>query len=149
MRPAGPTDLATLLSLMRAYYAHDHLTFDEQRTRAAAEGLLSDPSLGQVWLIEDGPAVVGYAVLVYGYSLEYGGRAATLDELYLRPEARGRGLGARALQCLEDFCRSRGIRSLQVEVEGANGDAQSFYRSAGFLGRDRTFFMKEILADKD
>ena len=51
------------------------------------------------------------------YSVEHGGRDGFLDDFYLAPEARGRGLGRQALEALEREAQALGIRVLHLEVE--------------------------------
>ncbi len=52
--------------------------------RGALEVLVGDETLGRVWVICAAGAAIGYVVLTLGYSLEYGGRDACIDELYVR-----------------------------------------------------------------
>ena len=143
-RPAALADVEELLGMMRGLYEHDRLQFDRAAARRALERLLEDESLGGVWLIKSGAETVGYAVLTLGYSLEFRGRDAFLDELYLRPEARGRGAGRKALEFVEGVCRSLGVRALHLEVERANTAAQALYRKAGFVDHDRYLMTKWV-----
>src|SRR5262245_25791926 len=118
---------------MREYYEFDHLPFDEQVARAALTKFVGDESLGRVWLICYGDKAIGYLVLTLGYSLEYGGRDAFIDEVYIRASHRGRGIGQRALTFAEDVCRALGVRALHLEVERANTNAHKLYRKVGFV----------------
>jgi GNAT superfamily N-acetyltransferase len=136
-RTACDEDLVLLLTLMREYYAFDHLPYDETAARQALQALLHDPGLGRVWLIRVGAETAGYAVLALGYSLEYRGRDAFIDELYLRERYRGQGLGRQALQWLEQAARTLGVRALHLEVERGNPRAQALYRRHGFRDNDR------------
>ena len=62
---------------------------------AAAIGMIArGHPLGRAWLIEEAGQTIGYAVLGLGFGIEYGGADAFVDDLYLVPTARGRGLGA-------------------------------------------------------
>src|ERR1700739_3061571 len=96
-RVAERADIETLLEFMREYYEFDHLPFDRQVARAALAGFLDDEWLGRVWFIYYGGEAIGYLVLTLGYSLEYGGRNAFIDEVYIRASHRGRGIGQSAL----------------------------------------------------
>ena len=60
-------------------YTFDHIPFDEHVTCVALGALLQEPAAGQVWLITDGADPVGYLVVTFGYSLEFGGRDAFID----------------------------------------------------------------------
>lgn len=137
-------NLDQLLSFMRDYYALDGLPFEANAARAALSTLLADASLGRVWLVADGGAMVGYVVLTLGYSLEYLGRDAFVDELYLQPESRGRGLGAQALAAVEQEARKLGVRALHLEVERHNKRALALYERWGFRSNDRRLMTRRI-----
>lgn len=145
LRPADPGDRDLLLALMREYYAHDRLPLDEPRARTAVERLLADPACGRAWVIEAVGAPVGYVVLAFGFSLEYLGRDAFVDEIYLRPEARGRGVGRQALERVEAEARALGVQALHLEVERRNTDAAAVYRRAGFEDSDRSLMTKWLV----
>jgi ribosomal protein S18 acetylase RimI-like enzyme len=137
-------DIETLLEFIREYYEFDYLLFDEQVARAALTKFVGDESLGRVWLISYEDEAIGYLILTLGYSLEYGGRDAFIDEVYIRESHRGRGIGQRALTFAEEVCRSLGVRALHLEVERANTNAHGLYRKAGFVDHDRYLMTKRI-----
>ena len=110
-RVAQASDAELLLDFMQAYYAFDGHGYDREKARAALVALLQNPEFGRVWLILDGDSPVGYAVLCFGYTLEWLGRDAFVDELYLREEHRGRGWGKKIMAFLEDAARGLGIRT--------------------------------------
>jgi ribosomal protein S18 acetylase RimI-like enzyme len=143
MREAGPADVATLVGLMREFYAEAGYELVEERAIAAFDELTGRPELGRVWLIErDGGAVApgaagtgevaGYIVVTFVFAMEHGGLAAVVDDFYVRPEARGEGLGTAALAAVRRACEDLGVRALRVEVGADNAVAQAVYRSAGF-----------------
>ena len=142
LHPLEPGRLDLLLALMREYYAVDRLDFDPARARAAAAMVLEEPALGAIWLVEVAGAPAGYCVLGSAFSLEFHGRIAFVDELYLREEFRGRGHGARLLALLEEECRARGLRAMRLEVERSNRRARSLYERAGFVRHDRFIMTK-------
>jgi GNAT superfamily N-acetyltransferase len=142
--PADASDVETLLPLVREFYEFEHIAFDEADAREALRQILSDARLGRVWLMRAGAEVVGYLVLTFGFSLEFKGRDAFVDELFLRADVRGRGLGTRALRVAEEACRHEGIRALHLEVERANTVAQEVYRRFGFRDHDRYLLTKWI-----
>jgi GNAT superfamily N-acetyltransferase len=138
LREAGPADVPELTGLMRGFYAESGFVLDEERARAGFEALLADPRLGRVWLIgreaskAGAGAAVGYIVVTFVFAMEYGGIAATVDDFFVRPEARGEGLGKAALAEVRRACAGVGMRALRVEVGGDNPAARAVYRSAGF-----------------
>ena len=146
-RLATEPDTEALLEFMRAYYAFDGHGFDREKARAALTALLLDAKFGLAWLILDGASPVGYIVLCFGYSLEWLGRDAFVDEFYLREEYRGRGWGQKTMAFVEDAARAAGIRTLHLEVVRQNANALGLYRRLGFREHRSTFLSKWIAAD--
>lgn len=70
--------------------------------------------------------------------------SAPVDELYLEPESRSRGLGREALAIAEDYCRERGVRTLLLEVEPHREQAFELYRRSGFEDHGRRLMTKRI-----
>jgi GNAT superfamily N-acetyltransferase len=134
MREARRADIQMVVGLMRDFYAESGYELDDVRASAAFAALLDEPRLGQVWLIEHGPAgdVVGYIVVTFVFAMEFGGRMAVVDDFYVRPEARGDGLGKAALAAARRACEELGARAMRVEVGAENAVARAVYRSAGF-----------------
>ncbi len=95
-----------------------------------------------VHLIHWDAEVIGYVVLTFGFSLEFHGRAALLDELYVREQFRGRGAGKASLQWIEAICRREGVHAVRLEVERANTHARAVYRQAGYVAHDRYVLTK-------
>jgi ribosomal protein S18 acetylase RimI-like enzyme len=139
-------DLPLLEQLVRAYYREDRHAFHEDRQLPALAALAAGEPLGRAWLVQQGERAVGYAVLTWAFSVEAGGREACLDELYLVPEVRNRGLGHRVLALLEAEACAQGVRRLFLEVERQNR-AIGLYRRAGYVDHDR-FLMSKFL-DRD
>jgi len=137
-KSATTDDVETLIVMMRDLYAHDGLApLDEASARRALLGVFGDDAFGHVFMILLENEVAGYAVLTFGYSLEFHGRDAFVDELYLRNEYRGQGIGKRALEFLTEVCVAEGVNALHLEVERANTPAQAVYRKFGFEDHDR------------
>jgi ribosomal protein S18 acetylase RimI-like enzyme len=143
-RLAAVGDREAVVGLMREYYALDRLAFDPRVARSAVQRLLEDPTLGRVWVCEAAGQAVGYVVLTLGYSLEWGGRDAFVDELYLRAPYRGRGLGRQAMTIVERECRTRRVRALHLEVARRNSAARAFYRRLGFADPDRHLLTRRL-----
>jgi ribosomal protein S18 acetylase RimI-like enzyme len=136
------SDVDTVIPYIRELHAQDHISVDEPILRSALTGLIEDESKGRIWMIRDGAVPVGYAVLTYGYSLEFHGRDAFLDELFITKRYRGRGVGRQAMQFLLKECGKAGVHALRLEVDRSNTPAQEFYRKAGFIDHDRYLMTK-------
>jgi len=88
---------------------------------------------------------VGYIALCFGYSIEFAGRDAFLDEFFVTEPHRGRGIGRRVLGLVIEEAGRLGVRCLHLEVARANHWAQRLYSSAGFESRDRFHLMSRTL----
>lgn len=139
-----PDDMELLLAMMREFYAHEDLQFDEATARRALQGLINNQDYGRAFLISGDGEVAGYAVLTFGYSLEFHGRDAFVDELFLRAGWRGQGIGQRALAFLAEVCAAASVKALHLEVERKNTIAQQTYRKFGFNDHDRYLMTKWV-----
>jgi ribosomal protein S18 acetylase RimI-like enzyme len=147
LRLAGKDDLEQIISMLVDFYAEEGYPVDRAEISRVLSRLIEDRELGRLWLVVDAGAVVGYVAICFGYSLEYHGRDAFVDDLYLRPEARGKGLGTRVLEVVEPACRALGVRTLHLEVERDNSAAQALYRRRGFRDNDRLLLSKRLIGD--
>jgi ribosomal protein S18 acetylase RimI-like enzyme len=137
MRQASVADLDRLVALMAEFYAESGYPLTSQHATRAFAALLADERLGRIWLLQAQGADVGYLVVTLGFSMEYGGFDAFVDDLFIQPPFRGAGLGTRALGEARAFCQARGVRALHLEVEPDNTAAQAFYRKTGFASTGR------------
>jgi ribosomal protein S18 acetylase RimI-like enzyme len=141
---AVPADLDELLALLERFNASQGYVFDAAVARHALGALLARPELGRVYrIVQDGTGV-GYAALSFGWSLEWGGRDAFVDEIFVEEAARGRGVGRAALRALAAEAERLGVRALHLEVEAANQPAQALYRSEGFGGNERRILTRRL-----
>jgi GNAT superfamily N-acetyltransferase len=139
---AGASDVELLIELMREFYAIEHLQFEEQAARRALAQILDDRRFGVIHVIRVDEEAAGYMVLTFGFSLEFGGRDALVDEIYLRESFRGHGIGKASLELAAAVCRREGISALHLEVDRVNTRAQGVYRQAGFRDHDRYLLTK-------
>lgn len=144
LKPASLADTEVLLPLMAEYYAFDQLDWNEAVARTALRGLLADERAGRVWLIYAGAQLVGYVALTLGYSLEYGGRDAFVDEVFLRQASRRQGLGTQALAVVFDACRQLEVRAVHLEVARANSAAYALYEKLGFVNHQQRMMTKRL-----
>ena len=144
MRPATTDDISLLVTLMTEFYAEAATPLNAARATEAFAALLADDRLGKVWLIQAGNNDVGYVVVTFSYSMEFGGRNGFVDDLFIQPAFRGAGLGTAALKEVRTFCQKRGVRALHLETGRDNAAAQALYRRAGFKVTDRQLLTLEL-----
>jgi GNAT superfamily N-acetyltransferase len=83
-----------------------------------------------------GQPAVGVAVVSFRLNVWYAGPVALLDELYVRPDLRGRRLGHALLEAACDLARQRGAEVLEINVDGEDTDARRFYEAHGFTNTE-------------
>jgi GNAT superfamily N-acetyltransferase len=130
------------LHMMASLYSEAGAAHHRERARRAAEGLMANPELGGVWLIEMDGETAGYLCVTLCYSLEFDGRFALLDELYLEAAWRGHGIGAQAIAFAVEWSRARGLAAIRLEVARTNSRALELYRRQGFTAHDRHLMTK-------
>lgn len=137
IRQADPRDLDDIARLAVQLYEQDEIPLDPARYRTALGELLGGPTLGCVWVGEIDGRTAGYLVLCFGYSLEFGGRDAFIDELVVDAPSRGRGLGTALLAQALAACPALGVNALHLEVDYVNERAKALYRRLGFADHAR------------
>jgi ribosomal protein S18 acetylase RimI-like enzyme len=149
-RPATEDDEADLLRMMHALAEQEPgaYYFDEPAVRGVLRQFLADPSLGRAWIFSDGTAIVGYIVLTLGYSFEYHGRDAFVDELYVEQRYRRRGIGRETMKFVEEQARTMGVTALHLEVDHGNDPALELYQRAGYQDHDRHLMTKWLVSHK-
>jgi GNAT superfamily N-acetyltransferase len=137
VRGAQPVDIPQLLSLVRRYWEFEAIEgFEALRVELTLKQLLTDPRLGAAWVADDHGQLLGYLIAVRVLSVEHGGLMAEVDELYVLPQARGRGLGAQLLATAEAALAASGCVRLQLQLGVANEAARTFYARHGYVARD-------------
>jgi ribosomal protein S18 acetylase RimI-like enzyme len=136
-------DLEPCLDLMQAYYEFDGIEFDPTRARRALEQLIREDH-GRAWTVVLEGKTAGYVIVLYGFSLEYGGCVLEIDELFIQTEFRGLGLGRTILEFVEVQAHEIGAVLLTLETESDNEKAQAFYGKHGFTKLERRLMRKRL-----
>ena len=147
LRVAEEADLNQILAYARIYHEFEGVIQSDVSTETALRPLLGQNALGRLWLICLGSQPIGYIVICYGYSIEFAGRDALVDEMFITNEHRGNGFGKAALSLVKSEAAALGIRVLHLEVGRTNERAQRLYHSAGFVQRERFFLMSATIED--
>jgi GNAT superfamily N-acetyltransferase len=122
--------LAALLGLLFAQEAE--FAPDPGKQRRALRLLLAEPALGRAYVARRGARVLGMVSVLRVVSTAEGGPVGLLEDLVVRPEARGAGLGAALLAFAVERSRASGLLRLTLLTDRGNRRAQRLYRRAGF-----------------
>ena len=136
-RFARAEDIPALLPLMRDFYEYERLPFDAHRIERLLHELITNEQFGHAILFDKANQLAGYMILTFGYSLEFGGRDALIDEFYVVPDARGGGVGAQAIAYAVELCRARGLTDIHLEADHFNARVHEFYKRLGFRDHPR------------
>jgi GNAT superfamily N-acetyltransferase len=140
---ADSEELDTAVGLLLLQFAEHEIALGRDELSAAVEGLLIDGERGAVLLAYD-PHPIGIGVLAYTWTLEHGGRVGWLDELFVVPERRCRGIGLALLRRALEVARSAGCRAVDLEVDAAHVRAQRLYEREGFHSLHRSRWAKRL-----
>lgn len=114
---------------------------DEEFRQVFFDGLNSKDKISLL-LFEDEGRVVGFANLIYIFSIWAKGKALILDDLFISPEYRGKGYGRRSVELIEQHAKDCGCKRIQFQSETTNPNAMSFYIAIGFTPSDMRFYVK-------
>lgn len=137
-------DIEILLDMMASFNAIDGYLFNRDLTRQNLLEFLTNESLGRLWMIFSDDLIAGYVVLTFGFSFEYGGRDAFIDELYLKEEFRSKGIGSITMDFVVDEATKLGVRVIHLEVEKHNEKGSRLYIKKGFAGGNRMLLTRKI-----
>lgn len=149
IEPAKVRDLDEVLAHVRAYHQYEDVHLSDEQRVSAIRPLLGSSQVGRIFLIHHGTVIVGYIAVCFGFSIEFEGRDASIDEMYIAPAYRNKGYGREALGLLRSAMRRMDVRALHLEVACDNEKAQRLYHTAGFEPREKYFLMSAVLDDSE
>jgi GNAT superfamily N-acetyltransferase len=143
IRRAVAGDADTVVRLARAFHQEDSHPLSPAGVAALLQMLKPGFGEGEVFLAAFDGEICGYGILCYGYSIEYAGRDAFLDDVYILPAFRSRGFGAALVEVLEERARAAGCGALHLEVMSGNR-AEKWYRRLGYGNRGSKLLTKPL-----
>jgi len=142
---AGPADVERLLPMIAAFHEETGISQKPETRAEALMPLLEGSPYGAAYLVGPARAPIGYVVISFGWSLEMGGMDGVLDEIYIRPGVRGRGIGSEVLQNLPKALAGAGLKALHLEARRDDPKIDGFYRRNKFEGRPDVLVMTRKL----
>jgi GNAT superfamily N-acetyltransferase len=132
IRPASERDVPIILAFIRELAEYERLRHEAVVTEADLhETLFGERRYAEVVFAEVEGEAVGFALYFHNYSTFLGRPGLYLEDLYVRPEARGRGIGRRLLTHLARIARERNCGRMEWAVLDWNESAIGFYRALG------------------
>lgn len=136
-KSASFDDIDLLVQMMQDFYAIDGYPINIDQSKKLFSTFISNENLGKAWLIKSENQTVGYLILTFIFSFEYGGTIGFVDELYLSEQARGKGIGKQTIAFAQAEAAKLSLKLLYLEVEPHNATAQKLYLAAGFSEHKR------------
>ena len=132
-RTAQSDDIKILVEMMNEFYGESSYSLNHQEAQNSFSLLLSNSSLGCIWITSINNRDIGYVVMTKRFSMEHGGIVAEIDDLFVTKDWRRRGVGKLLLSALLQYCKEQNILAVGVEVGAENQAAQNLYQKFGFL----------------
>lgn len=132
LRAACPGDVPAILGLIAELAAFENLTAQMQATEDGLRRHLFGPQpAAECWVAEVGGTVVAYAIFFRNFSTFLAQPGLYLEDVYVRPAFRGRGIGGALLRALGRLAVERGCGRFEWTVLDWNEEAIRFYRGLG------------------
>ena len=132
VRPAAPADASLIHALIRELAEYERLLHEARATEADVTQVLFGPNPRAFCdIVEADGTAVGFALWFYNVSTFEGRHGIYLEDLFVRPEARGLGAGKALLRRLAERCVAEGLARLEWSVLNWNEPAIGFYDSLG------------------
>ena len=124
-------DCATVTDMMRGFYASDAVLTNgsDEIFSADASECVSDSPYLEGYVFENDGGIQGYAMCAKSFSTEFGKRCIWVEDLFVKEEYRGKGVGSQFLSFISDKYSDCVIR---LEAEAENERAIHVYKKAGF-----------------
>ncbi|WP_291135829.1 GNAT family N-acetyltransferase [Flavobacterium sp. UBA7663] len=143
-KPLEIIDISTITQMMQDFYAIDNYPMDVEVAKNLFQEFISNEHLGKSWLIYTENEIVGYIILTFIFSFEYGGKIAFVDELFIKETARGKGIGKEAIQFIQKEVPKLSLKLLYLEVEPHNENAQKLYLAHDFVIHNRKLMKYKV-----
>ncbi len=137
LRRALAEDQQLVLHFLSDFYSESSFELDKAKAARAIESLIATPHYGILFVIDVEGRPAGYTALTFGFSLEFNGLDGIIDDLYLAPSFRDKGIGSQVVELVLEAAREEGLNAVHLEVEHSNKRAQKVYFRAGFKDYER------------
>ena len=141
-RKLTAADVSDAFEMLRAFLNEDEHYLDSsqaygdrgfQGLNDALDLFLEQPELGFVWMAYDEEGLAGICVVCYAISTSMGSVVAKLDDVSVKADRRGQGIGTALLEQLKEQLRKESVMRIDVAVHLDNPEARRFYENLGFV----------------
>lgn len=131
LREYVDTDYNELIGMVSALYNEDPegQPINSSKVEATINEYKENSQKIKIIIILKNSYIIGYSLLVYFWSNEYGGNILFIDELYIKKEFRNKGIGSYFLKYVENM---DDINAIQLETTPSNKRVYKYYKKMGF-----------------
>jgi len=131
IRLARTDEIEEMLPLIRAYCEFYETEPNDAGLREMFETLITDPGQGAVFIAREDDRAVGFATVDWKWSSLKAAQLGYLEDLFVDPAARGRGIADTLIEACAELCRERGLTAMQWLTAPDNHRAQKVYNRTG------------------
>ena len=143
-QPVQTSEIETITQMMQDFYAIDNYPIDVETTKKLFQEFIANENHGKSWLIYQNNEIAGYVILTFIFSFEYKGQIAFIDELYIKENFRGKGIGNKTIHFIKEQVPKLSLKLLYLEVENHNESAQKLYIANDFVFHNRKLMKFKI-----
>ena len=145
IKKATLADEAIVLDLLQRQFDEHQIEVEEATLKSAILEELKNEKLGIFLIARKDERSVGFAAIVFTWTLEHGGIVAWLEELYVLPELRNDGIGTQLVDAVIAETTKLGCRAIDLEVEEEHKRAEHLYKRKGFHLLSRRRWAKKLV----
>lgn len=133
-----------ITQMMQDFYTIDNYTIDIEVSKKLFQEFITNENLGKSWLIYTEDELIGYVIITFIFSFEYSGKIAFLDELYIKENFRGKGIGKKTIDFIKEQALNQNVKLIYLEVEKHNENAQKLYLANNFEVHNRKLLKHKL-----
>jgi GNAT superfamily N-acetyltransferase len=131
IRDARAGEVEELLPLMRAYCDFYEVSPADSGLLEMARTLIAEPEQGSLFIARDSGGAIGFAAVGWKWASTRGARIGVMEDLFVAPDARGKGVADALIEVCAERCRERGMPVLEWVTAPDNRRAQAVYERTG------------------
>lgn len=134
-----------IIELLLAQLREHNISTPLEKIKNAVDGILFHSHLGALHVAVLKEKVIGVSCLSFIWTIEHGGKAAWLEEIYILPEFRNSGIGTKLLSATIDYAKNENCTALDLEVEDDHSRVKKLYERHGFKYHTRSRLVKKFI----
>ena len=142
--PAAISDCRECARLLVEQLGEHGVDASSEQLSRLLERVVADGARGFILLARDDRRIIGIAYVATILSAEHCGIVAWLEELYVTPSLRSRGIGTALITAVLERARETDIVAVDLEIDAGHSRAESLYRRLGFRPLERSRWVREL-----